>query len=165
MTEFEKFIESMSKHCVAGSTRLKATIAGHIFDVRATADMDNGTFVAIDGLDENQDSSGQVYKMKAPTGFEGKIISPAANGAYYVEVVTPGDATFVLTVPHKYADYTTALKADSTFYNGKDEIMRTYELYEHDVCEVSKEGFVGEFAVGDVVVVDAGTYKLTKKNV
>lgn len=162
MTEFEKFIESMSKHCVAGSSRLKATKCGHIFDVRAKADMDNGTLVARDALEENQEASGQVYTMKAPTGFTGKVISKAANGAYYVEVVTPGDALFVLTVPHKYADYTTALKADSTYYNGKDEIMRCYELYVGDVFEVSAEGFTGEFAENDNVDVDTATFKLKK---
>lgn len=162
MTEFEKFIESMSKHCVAGSTRLKATTTGHIFDIRASVDLDNGTLVARDALETGQESSGQVYTMKAPTGFAGKVISKAANGAYYVGVVTPGDALFVLTVPHKYADYTTALKADSTYYNGEDEVMRAYELYTGDVFEVSAEGFVDEFAVGDAVVVDATTYKLKK---
>ena len=162
MTEFEKFIESMSKHTVAGSTRLKATTSGHIYDVRANADLDNGVLVALDALEEGQDSSGQVYTMKAPTGFAGKVIATAANGAYYVEVTTPGDALFVLTVPHKYADYTSALKADSTFYNGNGEIMRAYELYAHDVFELSTEGFTGEFAVGDDVEVGSSTYKLKK---
>lgn len=160
MTEFEKFIESMSKHCVAGSTRLKATTAGHIFDVRANADLDNGVLVARDELEAGQDASGQVYTMKASTGFSGKVIAKAANGAYYVEVVEPGDALFVLTVPHIYADYTTALKADSTFYNAKGDVMRAYELYVGDVFEVSVEGFTTEPSVGNTVSADGSTYKL-----
>lgn len=164
MTEFEKFINSMSKHCVAGSTRLKATTAGHIFDVRAKADMDNGTLVARDALEEGQAASGQVYTMKASTGFEGKVISKAANDAYYIEVITPGDALLVLTTPHKYADYTSSLKADSAFYNGQNEIMRCYELYAGDIFEVSAEGITGSINVGESVTADTATYKLKKKD-
>ena len=36
----------ITKHAVAGSSKLKATIAGHIYNIKIEEDLDNGSIVA-----------------------------------------------------------------------------------------------------------------------
>lgn len=140
---------NFTKHAVAGSSRLKATTAGHIYDIVADKNYDNGTLITKGDYVENQ-----TYKAgAAATVFEGKIIDIAANGNYYVEVVTPGDALLILTSPLIYEDYTSQMTAESNFFNAKGDIMRAYELYKGDVFELSAEGFEGAVMKGDKVKV------------
>ena len=148
------------KHAVAGSSKLKATTAGHIYSVRVgSKDLDNGTVIGL-GVYE----SPEVYKeAAAPTTFEAVVEDVAANGNYYVRVTKPEGALLVLTVPMNYENYTTKMAHESYFYNEAGEIARAYELYKNDVFELSAEGFTGEFAKGDTVVVDAVSKKLKKK--
>lgn len=156
-TNFIEFV----KHAVAGSSKLKATTAGHIYNVKITtvAGLDNGSIISLGDYVEPE-----VYKeAAAPTTFEAVVDEVAANGNYYVRVTKPEGALLVLTVPSSYYDYTSQMKAESNFYNAKDEITRAYELYVDDIFELSKEGFTGVFAKGDTVVVDAVSKKLKKK--
>lgn len=148
-----------NKHAVAGSTSLAATTATGgegIVDLKITLDLDNGTIIGKGNL-----IKGQVYAMAAPTSFGGKILSEkAANGNYYVEVTTASNAYLVLTVPVTYYDYTSAMKAESTFYNKNGDIVRAYKLHVGDVFELSAEGFDGTPATGATVAVDSTTYQV-----
>ena len=127
---------------------LKATIAGHIYNIQIEEDLDNGSIVA-----KGDYIKPETYKAKDSTGFAGVVLDKAANGNWYVEVKTPGDALLLLQVPMLYEEYTTALKHESNFYNANGDIVRAYELYVGDVFEVSSEGFSGTPTKGATVTV------------
>lgn len=155
----QNFISFANKHAVAGSTRLAATTAtggDGIQDIKISLDLDNGTIIGKGAL-----VAGQVYAMAAPTTFTGVILpEKAANGNYLVEVTAAENAYLVLTVPSTPIDYTNAMRAESTFYNEKNDIVRAYPLVARDVFELSKEGFDGVPAANKTVSVDASTYKV-----
>lgn len=154
----QDFINFVNKHAVAGSTNLKATYdygADGIRDIKITKDLDNGTIIGQGDL-----VAGQVYAMVAPTAFTGKIIDKAANGNYYVQVVTATNAFLVLTVPVTYYDFTREMRAESTFYNKNGDIIRGYKLFQGDVFELSVEGFDGTPEVGKNVSFDSTTYQV-----
>lgn len=139
---------NFTKHAVAGSSKLKATIAGHIYNILIEEDLDNGSIVA-----KGDYVSPEVYKAKDSTGFAGVILEKAANGNWYVEVTEPGDALLVLQVPMIYEEYTTAMQHESNFYNENGDIVRSYELYVGDIFELSAEGFEGTPVKGAAVSV------------
>lgn len=144
-TNFIKYV----KHAVAGSSKLKATIAGHIYNIQIEQDLDNGSIVA-----KGDYVKAEVYKAKDSTGFAGKVLDKAANGNWYIEVVTPGNALLMLTVPVIYEEYSSVMQNESNFYNANGDITRCYELYAGDIFEISPEGISGEVAKGaDVEVV------------
>lgn len=152
------FINFSTKHAVAGSTNLKATYdygADGIRDIKISKDLDNGTIIGQGDLID-----GQVYAMVAPTAFTGKIISKAANGNFYVQVVTATNAFLVLQVPVSYYDYTHEMRAESQFYNANGDIVRAYKLFQGDVFELSAEGFDGTPDVGKNVSFDSTTYQV-----
>lgn len=114
------------EHIVAESSRLKATVAGHIYDLKMVKDTDNGTIVALGDYVE-----GQVFEAKDYAA--GEI------------------ACLVLTSPLAY-NGKKAWSDEKYFYNAKDEIARAYELSVGDIYTVSKKAF-GEstVAVGNLV--------------
>ena len=120
------------EHVVAESSRLKATGAGHIYDLEMIEDTDNGTIVALGAHVE-----GQLYKAKAY----------AAGDKPY----------FILTPPLAY-NGKKAWSAEKYFYNAKGEVARAYELYVDDMFTLSEDAFTGTPAVGKYV--DA-TYAIT----
>lgn len=138
-----------AKHAICGSSKLKATKSGHIYNILIEQDMDNGSIVA-----KGDYVKPEVYKAKASTGFAGTIVDIAANGNFYVEVTDPGDAVLLLNVPLIYEEYTTAMQHESNFYNANGDIVRGYELYAGDIFELSKEGFSGEPTKGKAVTVE-----------
>lgn len=144
-----------AKHAVAGSSKLKATTAGHIYNIKIEEDLDNGSIVA-----KGDYVNAEVYKAKDSTGFEGKILEKAANGNWYVEVVEPGDALLLLNVPLIYEEYNTAMQHESNFYNANGDIVRAYELYKGDIFELSAEGFDGEPADNTTVTVENKKVKI-----
>lgn len=145
-----------NKHAVAGSTRLAATTAtggAGIVDIKLSADHDNGVIIG-----KGAAISGQVYAEAAATAFTGTILpEKAANGNYYVEVATAANAYLLLTTPTTYYEFSEVVKADSAFYNAKNEIGRAYPLVPGDVFELSAAGFSGTPAVGKSVTIDATT--------
>lgn len=151
------FIDMSKKHAVCESSKLLATKGGkHIYNIKVSQDMDNGTIVAKDALVSGET---EIYSMKASSGFAGKIIGQAGNGNYLVEVTEAGDALLLLQVPLIYEEYTTAMQAEYNFYNKRDDIVRAYELAVGDVFALSAEGIGGEVAVGSDVNVTS--YKVT----
>ena len=112
-------------HVVAESSRLTATIAGHMYDLEMTEDTDNGTIVAV-----GEFVNAQVFKAKA-----------YANG---------DKPCLVLTPPLAY-NGKKAWSDEKYFYNAKGEIARAYELHVGDIYTVSANAFVGTPVVGKFV--------------
>lgn len=112
-------------HVVAESSRLKATTAGHIYDLKMIEDTDNGTIVAVGAHVE-----GQVFKAKT-----------YANG---------DKPYLVLTSPLAY-NGNKYKSGEKFFYNANGEIARAYELYIDDIYALSADAFTGSPAVGKYV--------------
>ena len=148
---------SIAKHAVAFPSKVLARDGGkHIYNIQlAEASgkyVDNGWFVAKNAFIELD-----LYSAKAPTSFEGKVVGKAANGNYYVEVVTPGDALFVYNVPMTEETYNNNFKKESNYTNAPTQVVRSYELAVGDIIEISAEGFAGVVAVNDSVELKAIT--------
>ena len=143
------FINFSTKHAVAESTKLKATIVGNIWNIKATNDIDNGCIVK-----RGDYVAPEYYAEAVATEFTGKIIEKAANGNFRVEVTAVGELEgLVLSVPLIYEEYTTRMQEESNFYNAKGDLLRVYQLYVGDVFTLSAEGFDGTPEVGKTVSV------------
>ena len=104
---------NIAKHAVAFPSKVLARDGGkHIYNIQlaeaSNKFVDNGWFVGKGDFVELD-----LYKAKAPTSFEGKVVGIAPNGNYYVEVVTPGDALFVYQVPMIEETYNNNFKKES----------------------------------------------------
>ena len=148
---------SIAKHAVAFPSKVLASNGGkHIYNIQlAEASgkfVDNGWFVGKGDFVELD-----LYKAKAPTTFEGKVVAVADNGNYYVEVVNPGDALFVYQVPMIEETYNNNFKKESNYTNAPTQVVRSYELAVGDIVEISAEGFAGVVAVNDSVELKAIT--------
>lgn len=156
-----KFMNFDTKYPVAGSSKLKATTAGHIYNIKVSdATLHNGAVVTKGELVEG---STEVYAQGAgSTQFRGKVIGQASNGNYYVEVTVVNGDLLVLQVPLIYENYTTRCQHESNFLNVKNDIVRAYELYVGDIFELSVEGFTAKPTLKDEVQVDSGSKKLAK---
>lgn len=132
------FINFSTKHGVAESTNLKATIVGNIWSVQAAADIDNGAIVA-----RGDYVAPEYYAEAAASGsFAGKIIEKANNGMWRVLVTAAADTDgLVLSVPLIYENWTTRMQEESNFFNKKDDLLRVYQLCVGDVFSVSAECF------------------------
>ena len=151
------FIDFSTKHAVAESTKLKATIVGNIWNIKATNDIDNGCIVK-----RGDYVAPEYYAEAAATEFTGKIIEKAANGKFRVEVTAVGELEgLVLSVPLIYEEYTTRMQEESNFYNAKGDLLRVYQLYVGDVFTLSAEGFDGTPEVGKTVSVVSKKVKVT----
>ena len=112
-------------HVVAESSRLKATTAGHIYDLEMIENTDNGTIVALGAHVE-----GQVYKAKA---------------------YAAGDKPYLVLTPPLAYNGKKSWSDEKYFYNAKGEIARAYELNVDDIFTVSDDAFTGTVAVGKYV--------------
>jgi hypothetical protein len=112
-------------HVVAESSRLKATIAGHIYDLKMAKDTDNGTIVSV-----GEHVEGQVFAAKD---------------------YAAGDKPFFILTPPLAYNGKKAWSDEKYFYNAKGEIARAYELNVDDIFTVSEDAFDGEPAVGKYV--------------
>ena len=139
---------NFTKHAVAGSSKLKATTAGHIINIQAAADIDNGCIVG-----KGAYVKPEYYAEAAAGTFSGKIIEEAANGNWYVEVESATNCYLVLNVPLIYENYTSRMGDQSNYFNAKGDLMRCYELVKDDIFELSAEGFAGVHAKGKAVTV------------
>ena len=112
-------------HVVAESSRLKATTAGHIYDLKMAKDTDNGMIVSV-----GEHVEGQVFMAK--------------------DYVAGDKPYFILTPPFAY-NGKKSWSDEKYFYNAKDEIARAYELHVDDIYTISADAFDGEPAVGKYV--------------
>lgn len=109
-------------HAVCESSRLKATVAGHIYDLKCHKDLDNGAIVGVG------------------THVEGQVF----NSKDYAK----GDvACLVLTVPFAY-NGNKFKSEEKFFYNAEGEIARAYELHVGDIYTISAAGLTGSPVVG-----------------
>lgn len=109
-------------HAVCESSRLKATTAGHIYDLKCHKALDNGTIVGVGAHIE-----GQVFNAKD---------------------YAAGDiACLILTPPFSY-NGKKYQSEEKFFFNAEGEIARAYELYVGDIYTISAAGLTGSPAVG-----------------
>jgi hypothetical protein len=109
-------------HAVCESSRLKATTAGHIYDLKCHKALDNGTIVGVGAHVE-----GQVFNSK-----------DYADGDI---------ACLILTPPFAY-NGKKYQSEEKFFYNAEGEIARAYELHVGDIYTISAAGLTGSPAVG-----------------
>lgn len=111
-----------AEHAVCESSRLKATTAGHIYDLKCHKALDNGTIVGVGAHVE-----GQVFDSKD---------------------YAAGDITcLILTPPFAY-NGNKYHSEEKFFYNAAGEIARAYELHVGDIYTISAKGLTGSPAVG-----------------
>ena len=125
MANYFDNIKNVPEHVVAESSRLKATTAGHIYDLEMIEDTDNGTIVAVGAHVE-----GQLFKAKE---------------------YAAGDKPYIVITPPLAYNGKKAWSAEKYFYNAKGEIARAYELNVDDIYTVSADAFTNEPAVGKFV--------------
>ena len=112
-------------HAVCESSRLKATTAGHIYDLKCKKDLDNGAIVGVGAHVE-----GQVFETKD---------------------YAAGDiACLILTPPFAY-NGNKYQSEEKFFYNAKDELARAYELHVGDIYTISAAGLTGAPAKGKFI--------------
>lgn len=109
-------------HAVCESSRLKATTAGHIYDLKCHKALDNGAIVGVGTHVE-----GQVFNSK-----------DYANGDV---------ACLILTPPFAY-NGKKYQSEEKFFYNAEGDIARAYELHVGDIYTISAAGISGSPAVG-----------------
>ena len=153
---------NIQKHAYAFQSKLLAANGGnHIYNIRLTSDMDNGTIIGKGdwvAFDEYEQDS-------ADGSFAGRIVDQAANGNWYVEVIEPADNLLVLEVPElKVPDYK-EFTDPKNFYNKTGDVVRAYALSKGDIFEISAEGFTttpSATSIGKDVSVSAATATLGK---
>lgn len=112
-------------HAVCESSRLKATVVGHIYDLECHKDLDNGSIVGV-----GAHVKGQVFKAKD---------------------YAAGDvACLVLTVPFAY-NGKKYQSEEKFFYNAEGELARAYELHVGDIYTISAAGLAEGAAVGKYI--------------
>ena len=105
-------------HAVCESSRLKATTAGHIYDLKCHKALDNGAIVSVGAHEE-----GQVFNSKD---------------------YAAGDiACLILTPPFAY-NGNKYQSEEKFFYNAAGEIARAYELHVGDIYTISAKGLSGD---------------------
>ena len=122
MANYFDNIKNAPKHVVAESSRLKATTAGHIYDLKMIADTDNGTIVAIGDHIE-----GQLFKAKA---------------------YAKGEQPYLVLTPPLAYNGRRGWSDEQYFYNAEGEVARAYELHVGDIYTISEAGLTGTPAVG-----------------
>lgn len=150
---------AIEKHCTGFPSKVLAEEGGaHILNIKITTEdgIDNGWFVGKGdwlGLD--------LYEEDAPTSFSGVIREQAANGNWYVEVISATNAYFVYTVPMIEEEYNNNFKAEANFYNAAGDVARCYELKPLDIVEVSAGCFTSTPSVNDTVGLSGNKLALT----
>lgn len=130
---------SIEKHAVAAPAKLLATNGGaHIYNVTLSTDADNGAIIKRGAW-----NSFDNYKEAKATTFDGVVREKAANGNWYVEVLSNQglDALFVHNVPINAETYNNEFKKESNFFNEAGSVVRAHELCAGDIIEVSAENF------------------------
>lgn len=144
---------TIEKHGVGFPSKCLATTGGkHIYNILLSEAVDNSWFVG-KGAWQSLD----LYAEAAPTSVAAKVVGKAANGNFYVEIISTSNALFVYTVPMIAEDFTNKFKAEYNFYNASGDVARAYELAPGDIVEISAEGFDGTVAVGDALELTAIT--------
>lgn len=105
-----------TKHGVFESSDIKATVCGHIVNLKAIEDTDNGSFAS-----RGDFVAGDVWKAAKPAAAEPVFL--------------------VGTSPLIYEDFVKKMQDESNFYNATGDVMRGYELVANDKFALSAEAF------------------------
>ena len=112
------FLRAVDKHIICESTNLRATYDGkHIFNVKASANIDNGKVVDLD-------------KMVYETNEYYTMVEPTATSR----------VGLIISVPIGPDEQPKAATYEYNFYNGEGEIMRVYDLMAGDRFTISENG-------------------------
>ena len=126
----------------------------HIYNIRLTADHDNGDLVgrgAWQAFDEYTEAA-------APNTFAGVIREQAANGNWYVEVTADTEALFVYNSPIIAEDYNSKFAMESNFFNANGDTVKAYSLIKGDIFELSAAHFTGTPQANKAVSYASGKY-------
>lgn len=115
---------------------LAANGGAHIFDVLLTANHDNGVIVGRGDYVK----LGTYKETTAPGSFAGKIVEQAQNGNWYVEVIVPAEALWIL-MPEISPYEMPQLENPKCWYNASGDTVKGYQLTKGDIFEISAEGF------------------------
>lgn len=144
---------AIDQHAIAFPSKVLAREGGkHILNIELKENVDNGWFVGKGAFKELD-----LYEEAAPTSVTGKVVAKAANGNYYVEIVSTENALFVYQVPMIEEEYNNAFKKESNYFNANGTVVRAYDLAPYDVVEISAAGFEGAVNVSDTVTLKAIT--------
>lgn len=155
---------NVTKHAVFFPSKILAENGGeHIFDVKLTSNMDNGTIIGRSTTWATGEFD--VYtQAAAPNGVAGIIQAQAANGNWYIEVTAANGALVLYNseiLPRDDRD----LSQISMYYNASGDVVQAIELHKGDIFELSAEGFTTtpvSTSVGKAVSVSATTATLGK---
>lgn len=122
---------TVTKHGVAASSNLKATVCGHIYDLKIGAGLsvDNGTLATAGAM------------IVSGAGTAASPYNPEYQVYEYADYANSGKPLLVLTPPFCYDDSRRGHNDECYFYNAAGEIARAYELHIDDVYEISAELF------------------------
>lgn len=113
--------------------KVKSVYTGHIFSVRANQELENGFFVALGAIEDN---NRDVHEMRTPTA---------------------GDKLYVVANPAIVYDNTRLGSNQERYYFMEEgEVVRAYELGERDVLSVSELGIDGDAVEGEYLVAGEG---------
>ena len=143
---------SIEQHSVAFPTKVKASSCGHILNIELKEDCDQGWFVGQGAWKELD-----LYEQAAPTSVSAIVRDQAANGNWYVEIVSASNAYFVCSVPVIAEEYNNSFQRESNYFNKNGEVVRAYEVCPLDIVEISADGFAGTVAKGDAVTLQTIT--------
>lgn len=105
----------------------------HIYNVTVTEDTPNGVFIGKGNWIELDH-----YAAATAGAVTGKIQGKAANGNFYVEIVTCDEGTlFVSSVPLIAEEWTNEWKKEENFVNGANTEVRAYQLASGDIIELN----------------------------
>ena len=105
----------------------------HIYNITLAEDTPNGVFVSKGAWQELD-----RYVEAAAGTVTGKIQGKAANGNFYVEIVTCDEGTlFVSQVPVIEEEWTKNFLKEENFYNKNGETVRAYQLAPGDIIELN----------------------------
>lgn len=134
-------VDFTTNHADANVSKLLATnYGGHIYNVTLSTAADNGNIVKR-GAYNTFDN----YDEATANSFNGIVRGKAANGNWYVEVLSDlgFDALLVYNVPITEYESPKVLNTEKRFYLEAGDVARAHQLYAGDIFEVSELGFEG----------------------
>lgn len=133
---------------VAGVSKLLATNGGaHIYNITLSTDAFNGAIIG-----RGDWLSFDNYSETTPTSISAIVREQAANGNWYVEIVSASNALFVYNPPVVEAEWDKDASAEKHFYlKAGVDVARAHELCPGDIVEVSANGFQGTPSKGATI--------------
>lgn len=124
-------------HGVCETSDITSVQVGHLYSLRADAEIDNGSFCALGDYEK-----GEVWKAKVPAKTDKVILI---------------NTSIVI-----YEDYTKKCQEEARFFNAKGDVMRGFELKDTDKFALSAECFSEDAdpAKGKYVAMDGTGYKI-----